>query len=123
MTSKSIASSARRREARAATLNDRERSAAPAPRRPRAAGLPRGTRMSAHQRSRRVVIAAGALALALVAAVALVLASADGGSNGKGPESAAPGISSNTGFAGAELPQPPPAYDFTLTDATGRMVS
>jgi protein SCO1/2 len=78
--------------------------------------------MSARRPSRTPVIAAAALALALVAAIALVIASADGGSGGKRPESGALGIN-NGGFAGAELPQPPAAHDFTLIDATGEAVS
>jgi protein SCO1 len=53
-----------------------------------------------------------------------VIAGADGGSNGTRAAGSAPaGSEGVTGFAGAELPQPPPAHDFTLADPAGRAVS
>jgi protein SCO1/2 len=70
------------------------------------------------------LLAAVALALALAAAVVLVIAGANGGSSSPGSgESAVVSTDSVTGFAGAELPQPPPAFDFTLTDQAGQVVS
>jgi protein SCO1/2 len=79
--------------------------------------------MSARRRSRPILIAAVALALALAAALALVISGAGGSSSSGTARSAAEGLAGTTGFAGAELPQPPQAYDFTLTDSAGQAVS
>jgi protein SCO1 len=80
--------------------------------------------MSARRRSRGVLIAASAGALALALALSLLIAGTGGSSNSAAPgESAAAAPETGSGFDGAALPQPPPAYDFTLTDTAGRSVS
>jgi protein SCO1 len=80
--------------------------------------------MTSRPRARGVVIAAAAMAVALAVALSLVIARTGGSSNRSGPrESAAVGVDTGSGFSGAALPQPQPAYDFTLTDASGRAVS
>ena len=80
--------------------------------------------MSARRRSRALLLGAVALAVALVAALVLVIAGANGGSKGSGaPGAGAPGLAGASGFAGAALPQPPPASGFTLADTAGRPVS
>jgi protein SCO1 len=78
--------------------------------------------MSVRPRLRTMLLAP--LALALAAALALLIAGADGGSNGARSAGSAPaGIENASGFAGAALPQPPRAYDFTLADSGGQTVS
>jgi protein SCO1 len=80
--------------------------------------------MNARPRPRPILVASVALVLALAAALALVIAGGDGATNGAGSAgSATAGLGGATGFAGAELQQPPPAYDFTLTDTQGQPVS
>jgi protein SCO1 len=79
--------------------------------------------MNARRRPRPLLVASVALLLALAAALALVIAGCGAHNRAGSAGSAAAGLAGAGGFAGAELPQPPPAYDFTLTDTQGQAVS
>jgi protein SCO1/2 len=76
--------------------------------------------MSTRRRSPATLVAAGAAVLALVAALALVIG---GGSHRAAESGSAASTDAATGFVGAELPQPPPAYEFELGDPSGQSVS
>jgi protein SCO1 len=71
-------------------------------------------------RSRRILLATGALALALGALLQRPSGRSSGGSSAGSPASA---LTQGPGFAGAALPANARPHDFTLADLSGRPVS